>query len=127
MKVFLSLLSEANVLELRHVICIVLTKHYSSLHESSRNNLYHLADEMYAAFLISKSVQMSHSFDKIIEEFKGGLSFMSSVTEIEQHCAKFLSILTDMGGPCAQVSEVLQQDWIKDSRTERGVDLQLGM
>lgn len=127
MRVFLSLLLEADVEELRHVICNVLTKHYTSLHESSRNKLHHLADEMYAAFLISKSVQMSPSFNNIIEEFTAALSFMSNISDIEQHCAKFLSILTKIGGQCARVSHALQKDWIKNSRTECGVELQPGM
>ena len=127
MKVFLSLLSEADVEELRHIIRNVLTKHYTLLHEFSRNNLYQLADEMYASLLISKSVQMSPSFDNIIEEFLSALSFMSIVSEIEQHCAKFLSILTKIGDPYARVSQALQQDWIKESKTKCGIELQIGL
>ena len=127
MKVFLSLLSEAEVEELRHIIRNVLTKHYTLLHESSRNNLYQVPDEMYAAFLISKSVQMSPSFHNIIEDFLLALSFMSSVSEIEQHCAKFLSIFTKIGDPCARVSHTLQQDWIKVSKTKCGIELQIGL
>lgn len=52
---------------------------------------------------------------------------MSNLSEIEQHFAKFLSILGHMGGLCAWVSKALQQDWIKDSRAKCGVELEIGM
>ena len=81
---------------------------------------------MYAARLISSAFRHSCSFDIIIAEFTAGLNFMRSTSEIEQHCTKFLSILTKLGGPYAIASEILQQDWIKDSRAECGVELQLG-
>ena len=127
MKVFLFLLLEADIEELKQVICNVLTKHYTSLNESSSNNLHHLADEMYAAFLISKSVQISPSFNNIIEEFTTALSFMSIISDIEQHCAKFLSILTKIGGQCAPVSQTLQHNWIRECRTECGIEIKLGI
>ena len=127
MNILLSSLLEVNVIKLRQVIRNVLTKHHTSLHESSRNNLQLLADEMCAAKLITSAFRQSRSFDIIIAEFTAVLSYMSSVSKTEQHCAKFLSILTKIGGPCAIVSQALQRDLIKDSRAECGVELQLGM
>ena len=127
MKVFLYLLLDNKIINLQLVIQYVLTKHYDSLHESSRNNLLRLADEMYAADLISSNTQRSLSFDVIIKEFKEGMSLKMAVSKIEQHCAMFLSVLTKIGGPCAVASETLQHDLIEESRPECGIELQLGM
>ena len=82
---------------------------------------------MYVAGLISYAVQQSPSFNIIIAEYKAALNFMSRVSETEQHCAMFLSILTKIGGPCAIASQALQRDLIKDSKAECGVELKLGM
>ena len=82
---------------------------------------------MIAAGLVSSKIEQLPSFDVIIEEFTVGLNSKNNFSEIEQHCAIFLSILTNSGGPCAVASKILQQDWIKDSRAKCGVELQLGM
>ena len=112
---------------MRLLIESVLAKHNSLLHELSWHSLHHLAEVMYDADFISIDIQQSPSLDNIMTQFTVELSLMRSISQIEQYCTKFLSILTDMGGLCARVSKVLRQDWIKDSRTECGVELQLGM
>ena len=127
MKVFHSLLLDTDINKLRHVIRNVLVKHYTSLHEISRSCLLSLAAQMYAADLISSAVHQSPSFDSIIDEYKAGLSFMSTLPEIVHYCVKFLSILTKIGGPCARASQVIRELWIKDCKAECGVELQLGM
>ena len=121
MKVFHSLLLDTNINKLIRVIGNVLAQHHSSLHESSRNSLQLLANEMYVASLISYAVQQSPSFNIIIAEYKATLNFMSRVSETEQHCAMFLSILTKIGGCCAIASQALQHDLIKDSKLKLGM------
>ena len=49
-----------------------------------------------------------------------------SFSKINQHCAKLLLILTKLRGAYAVASEALQEDWIKNSWAECGVELQLG-
>ena len=127
MKIFLSLLLEADVNKLRQVIESVLTKHYVSLHELRWNRLHQLADLMYDADIISFDIKQSPSFNNILTRLMVQLSSIRSISQIEQYCTKFLSILNDVGGSCALVSQALQQDWIKDSRAECGVELQLGV
>ena len=112
---------------LRQVIDSGLSRHYISLRDLSWHSLHYLADQMYDADLISLDIQQSPSFDNIIAELARELNSMTSIYQIEQYCTKFLSTLNDMGGTYAQVSQVLQQDWIKDSRAKCGVELQLGM
>ena len=127
MKVFHSLQLDTDISKLRRVIGNVLAQHHSSLHESSRDSLQLLATEMYATGLISSAVRQSPSFHNIFADFTAVLGFMSTVSEIEQNCAMFLSILTKIGGRCATASQALQHDFIKNSKTECRVELQLGM
>ena len=112
---------------LRQVINSDLSRHYISLRDLSWHSLHYLADQMYDADLISLHIQQSPSFDNIIAGLTIELNSMTSIYQIEQYCTKFLSTLTDMGGTCARISKVLQQDWIKESRAKCGVELQLGM
>ena len=79
---------------------------------------------MFAAGLINKEVQKSPSFDGIIGEFKAALSFMRRRSQIETHCAKFLSVFTKLGGSFIIAGSVLQEDWIEVGRTEYGLELQ---
>ena len=105
------------------VITSVIHHHYDDLVDAVRTNVQLLAGKMFAAHLISKSVLRSPSVGNIILEFTSVLSFMDSLSEIEQHCAKFLSILTDIGGLCTLVSERLKMIWTEVSRAECGVEL----
>ena len=82
---------------------------------------------MYDADLISPDTQQSPSFHNIRAELTVELNSMTSVSQVEQYCNKFLSIHINMGELCAEVGQSLQEDWIKDSRVECGIELQLGM
>lgn len=118
---------EADVNKLSLVIDSVLAKHYISLRALSWNGLHHLADQMYDADFITADIQKTPTFDNIMAQLTVELNLMSSISQIQQYCTKFLSMLSDMGGPYVGVSQALQQDWIKESRAKCGVKLQLGM
>ena len=98
--------------KLKHSIKKVLTKRHVQLSDASRRCLQSLADEMFAAELISKDVQRSPSFDSIIDEFIAGMGCMSECYELEDHCIQFLKACIKVGGPIVKASRVLQKDWI---------------
>ena len=112
---------------LRQVIDSGLSRHHFLLHGLSWYSLHRLAYQMYAADFISLDNQLSPSLDNIMAQLTVGLNLMMTISQIEQYCNRLLSILANMGGKCAQVGQALQQDWIKDSRAECGIELQLGM
>ena len=112
---------------MQQVIKNVFTEHYTSLYESTGNSLQLLADKMYAAGFITIPAPHSFSFAEIFYEFQAGLNLMMSVFQTEQSCAKFLSILTKIGGQCAVAGQALQDDLIQESKAKCGVELQLGM
>lgn len=83
MKVFLSLLLDIVVIDLRQVIKNVFTEHYTSLYETTGNSLQLLTDEMYAAGFITIHAPDSFSFAEIFYEFQAGLSLMMSAHYIK--------------------------------------------
>ena len=118
MKILFSLSLEADANKLRCVIESVLAKHNIPLHTLNWYSTHHLADLMYEANFISSDIQQSPSLDNIMTQLTIELSPRKSIFQIEQYFAKFLSILTNMRGSCAQVSQALQQNLIKRSRAE---------
>ena len=124
---FLFLLLEADVAMLRQVVENGLSWHYFSLDGLSWDSLHQLAHQMYAADFISLDIRQLPSLDNIMAQLTVELNLMTTISQIEQYCKRLLSILTNMGGLCAQFGQALQQDWIKCSRAECGIELQLGM
>ena len=127
MKIFLSLLLEADVTMLRQVVESGLSRHYISLRDLSWDSLHYLANQMYAANFTSSDIQQSSSLDNIMAQLTIELNSLTTISQIEKYCNKVLSILTNTGGLCDQVSQTLQLNLIKRSRAECRVELQLGM
>ena len=112
---------------LRRVIDGGLSRHFFSLRSLGWRILHYLANEMYAAGFISLDIKQSPTLDNIMAELTVELNSMTTISQIEQYCNKVLSILANRGGLCFHIGQVLQQDWIEDSRAECGIELQLGM
>ena len=82
---------------------------------------------MYSAGLINNQVQRSPSFNGIISEFISAMEFIRIPSEIEEHCIKFLSVFTKLGGSFTRAAKVLKEDWVKVCRTECGLELKLNI
>ena len=82
---------------------------------------------MYSDGLINSEVQRSPSFDGIISEFKSAMEFIEIRSELEEHCIKFLSVFTKLGGSFIRAAKALKEDWIKVCRTECGLELKLNI
>ena len=98
MKIFLSLLLEADITMLRRVIDGGLSRHYFSLRNLGWRSLQYLANEMYAAGFISLDIKQSPTLDNIMAELTVELNSMTTISQIEQYCNKVLSILANTGG-----------------------------
>ena len=82
---------------------------------------------MYSAGLINSEVQRSPSFDGIISEFKLAMEFIEIRSELEEHCIKFLSVFTQLGGSFIRAAKTIKEDWVKVCRTECGLELKLNI
>ena len=82
---------------------------------------------MYSAGLINSEVQRSPSFDGIISEFKLAMGFIGECSELEEHCIKFLSVFTELGGSFTRAAKALKEDGVKVCRIECGIELKLNI
>ena len=74
-------------------------------------SLSNVADELLQAGIISKSVQESPTYDNIIGSFIVVVSFIDSLDEVKGQCDKFLSALSNVGGPVAFAVNMLRREW----------------
>ena len=74
-------------------------------------SLSNVADELLQAGIISKSMHESPTYDNIIGSFVVAVSFINNLDAVKAHCDKFLSALTDVGGPVAFAANMLRDEW----------------
>ena len=70
-----------------------------------------ISDQLLQAGIISKSVQESPTYDDIIGSFLAGLKFINNLHEVKGQCDKFLSALSNVGGPVAFAVNMLRREW----------------
>ena len=91
----------------------VLTKNQVSLKKAFQLSLPNISDELLQVGIITKSVQEEPTYDKIIRCFLVGIDFIDDQSEIEKECDRFLSALSNVGGPVARASHMLRKEWKK--------------
>ena len=91
----------------------VLTKNQVNLNEVFRLSINDIANELLQIGIITKSVQAEPTYDKIIGSFLVGIAFMDNQSKLEERCDKFLSALSNVGGPVADAADMLRKEWKK--------------
>ena len=89
----------------------VLTKNQVNLNEVFQLSLNDIANELLQIGIITKSVQVEPTYDKIIGCFLAGLNFICEQSDLEGQCSKFLTALSNVGGPVALASAMIQREW----------------
>ena len=102
----------------------VLVSHYDDLN-SLKTSLSDLANQLYAADLISDEVRETPSMERFIDEFKASLHFKRRLPKVQEHCQKFLSSFIAVRGSCADAAIALGEDWIEAVRNELGFDFNI--
>ena len=89
----------------------VLVKNQVALKRAFSLSLVDISDELLQVGIISKSVQESPSYDDIIGSFLAGLTFIDSQSVLKDQCNKFLSALSNVGGPVTFAVNMLRKEW----------------
>ena len=84
-----------------------------------------ISNQLLQVDIITSDVQRSPSYDKIIIEFVGGMKFKCTQRDLEERCKKFITALTNVGGPVKDAAQTIKQKWIDTVKQELGIDLQL--
>ena len=114
---------DIDISRVRKLIRKVLAKNYAALEELSIRSLPHLAEELFATGLISRKVVEGPTFDGIISEFMAGISFKTSLNELQEYLSIFLISLNKLGGSYAAASRVLQNEWTEITKRELNIEL----
>ena len=102
-----------NIPNLKRAILKVLTSQHAALCRLCTHNLKAFADEMFSVHLLSEEVHRSPTFNGIIDEFKSAMAFMREYSQLNDHCAKLLSVFTALGGSFIEAASYLREEWIK--------------
>ena len=81
----------------RMTIQSVFTSRYARLCDTMEGCLPTIAKMMMESGLIGKHTMKTENYDKIMDDFLAGLEWMNSVSDLESHCGKFVSILVNAG------------------------------
>ena len=103
----------------------VLTDNYVSLHGIFQQSIGDISNELLQAGIITQTVQKSPSYDAIVSQFVGGMNFISTQEELEEHCKVFVTALTNVGGPLRRAAQMVKQKWIDTVKQKMGIELQL--
>ena len=105
----------------------VLVSHYAALNSLPKKGLSELANQLYTVRLINNAVKETPSMEKFITEFKASLSFKRKLTQVQEHCQKFLSSFIAVRGSYADAAIALAEDWIEAIRNELGFDFNINI
>ena len=110
-----------DVNKVKKVIDKVLVSHHARLN-CLTTSLSDLANQLYEVGLISDKVRETRSMDKFIAEFKASFHFMDEISDVQDHCIKFLNSFIAVRGSYINAANFLRQKWIEAIKTELGID-----
>ena len=110
--------------DLKSIVALkqVLRKNHAILHDIFQTSIGSISNELYAACIITRDVQRSPSYDAIIDQFEAAMDFMQTQKGLEEHCNKFITALTNVGGPVNDAALMIQQEWIDIVNRELGIE-----
>ena len=84
-----------------------------------------ISNQLVQVDIITSDVQKSPSYDAIVSQFVGGMNFISTQEELEEHCKVFITALTNVGGPLRRTAQMIKQKWIDTVKQVLGIESQL--
>ena len=93
-----------------------MTDNHVALHDVFQESIGSISNELLQAGIITRDVQRSPSYDSIIGQFEAGMNFIGTQKDLVEHCKKFITALTNVGGPVKIAALMIQQEWIDISK-----------
>uniref|UniRef100_A0A1X7T913 Uncharacterized protein n=1 Tax=Amphimedon queenslandica TaxID=400682 RepID=A0A1X7T913_AMPQE len=107
-----------DVKKIKKVINDILQSHYADLTSLPMEAVPELANKLFTLCLINKVVRGNPSIDKIISEFQASLTFQRELSQVQEHCKKFLNSFVEVSGSFAYAAIALHKDWIEAIRNK---------
>ena len=83
----------------------------SEIFDVTPETLTEIARELSQVNIITNAAQKKPTYDAIVEMFRAGLKLKKSLSDIEGRCVKFLTALSNVGGPVADAADMLRDEW----------------
>ena len=97
--------------DIRRIVVRELSNCNQQLSDALYNSLPTFSSLMLEHEFITNHVhQKNQKFDAIMHDFKARLNWLN-LDELRDHCIKFLSTLTEVGGPAVKAAERLKKNW----------------
>ena len=103
----------------------VLNSRYASLGLLPKKNLQELANQLFAAHLISDTLRQNPTIEECADEFRSTLSFQRKLPQIQELCQKFLNSFIAVRGSYAAAAIALREDWIEAIETKLGFNFNI--
>ena len=103
----------------------LMRTYHPDLSELFEGVLKTVSSEMYGVGLIPHAVEKNPTFDGIMTSFLSGFVFKDELVEIEEHCAKFLSVFYKIGGPFVYAANKIKRSIQKTVIDKLGVQLNI--
>lgn len=87
--------------------------------------LKEIARELNAVNIIGRAVQRSPTYDAMIGSFLNGINLKEDIEEIEEHSTKFFKSLSNVGGPVADVGNMIKKKWKKAVEDKFALELNI--
>uniref|UniRef100_A0A1X7T9B2 Protein kinase domain-containing protein n=1 Tax=Amphimedon queenslandica TaxID=400682 RepID=A0A1X7T9B2_AMPQE len=88
------------------------TKQALRYFHDTQETLNYIARALNAVNIIGKAVQREPTYESIIGSFINGMKLKDNYYDIEEHCVKFLTALSGVGGPVAEASDMIKKKWM---------------
>ncbi|XP_019859374.1 PREDICTED: uncharacterized protein LOC109587585 [Amphimedon queenslandica] len=105
-----SLSASVDIERVKKVINDVLETHYAR-YLNSLSSVNALADQLFKAKLIRNEVKDHPSMKAFITEFKANLNAKMTLSQVQEHCQKFLDSFSVIGGNDAHAAIALAKEW----------------
>ena len=106
----------------------VLKENQVTLHDvfiETQETLNDIARALSAVNIIGRAVQREPTYESIIGSFINGMKLKDDISDIEEHCVKFLTALSSVGGPVSDASDMIKKKWMKAVREKCTVGLNI--
>ena len=115
---------DVDLKKLRTILCKVLNSHFAHLNQQLKDTLKEVAAEMFAKNLIPNAVNENPTYNGMINQFKAGMEWKKSVSELKKHCQFFLDSLSIQAKDAAKT---LASEWKEEVKKELGISLDINV
>ena len=100
-----------NVTSLKRAINSSINVRFATLSEALESSLQVFSYHLFEVGLIDRATKTNPNYGQIMNQFRVGMSFKHSITELQEHCQVFTDALEKLNGPLKLAARELSSEW----------------